>query len=222
MPAVEVVRGPSAGPRGRRGGGGVWVVAAALLVAGAGLGYAKVVRPTIVPKNFGVVQEGRVYRSGWLTPSATERVVRAHGVRTIVDLGGFDKDGAAERVAARTAAALGVERRVFRLEGDGTGNPNAYVEALRIMADPAKQPVLVHCSAGSERTGLCVMLYRELVLGEPREGLWDQTFEHGHDPARNTKLRPYLEEWGGKIAEAYRSGGSVAGRGRAEIESRAE
>jgi protein tyrosine phosphatase (PTP) superfamily phosphohydrolase (DUF442 family) len=199
-----------------------WVILLVILGCGGGLGYAKLVRPNIVPKNFGVVDEGKLYRSGELTPAATERVVADHHVRTIIDLGGYDHDPVGERLAERTAEALGVERRVFRLQGDGTGNPNAYVEALRIITDPAKQPVLVHCSAGSQRTGACVLLYREIVQGKPFEGQMGEAYEHGHDPASNPKLRPYLEQWHVKIGEAFRSETLIDGEPKAEIVSPAK
>jgi protein tyrosine/serine phosphatase len=164
------------------------------------------------PKNFGIVAEGKLYRSGWLTPAATHRVVRKHGIRTIVDLGGFDKRPEDNRAAALTAQALGVERFEFRLQGDGTGDPNIYVEALRIITDPSKHPVLVHCSAGSERTGACIMLYRELVEGREREGpsanpdVMRDTRRFGHDPDDNRAMRPYLDQYEAAIFESYRTG----------------
>lgn len=40
--------------------------------------------------------------------------------------------------------------------------------ALRILADPGRTPVLVHCAAGKDRTGLLVALLLE-ALGVPRE-----------------------------------------------------
>jgi len=192
---------------------------AVVVVALGSLGYTEFVRPNTHPKNFGVVEEGKLYRSGELTPAATEKVVREHHVRTIVDLGAYVADPVAERVASRTAAALGLERHVFRLEGDGTGNPNAYVEALRIIQDPAKQPVLVHCSAGSQRTGACVLLYREIVQGKAIDTQWEEAYSHGHDPARNPKLKPYLEQWHAKIGEAVRNGKLIEGEPAAEVKS---
>ncbi len=201
----------------------VWaLIVGAIAFGGGALVYSKVVRPNIVPKNFGVVEEGLLYRSGELTPSATERVVSERHIRTIVDLGGYSDDAVGERVAQRTAEALGVERRVFRLEGDGTGNPNAYVEALRIITDPARQPVLVHCSAGSQRTSACVLLYREIVQGKPIAGQMNEAYEHGHDPAKNTRMKPYLEQWHAKIGEAFKAGTLIEGQPKAEIVSPAK
>jgi tyrosine-protein phosphatase SIW14 len=199
-----------------------WLLAGLLALGGIGsLAYAKLVRPNIVPKNFGVVDEGKLYRSGELTPSATKLVVDQNHIRTIVDLGAYDIDPAGERVAERTAKSLGVERRVFRLNGDGTGNPNAYVEALRIITDPAKQPVLVHCSAGSERTGTCVILYREIVQSAKWNSpeLLEEARRFKHDPARNPRMAPYLEEWGRQIESAFKSGAAIEGQPKAEITS---
>jgi protein tyrosine/serine phosphatase len=189
----------------------VWLVTL-LLLAATGLGYRYAVRDNVFPRNFGVVEPGVLYRSAALTPSSTRRVVDQYHIRTIIDLGAYAPDSPADAVAARTAAAVGVRRHVFRLEGDGTGNPNAYVAALRIIVDPANQPVLVHCSSGAQRTGACVMLYRTIVQGQNLLGkIYEESFRYGHDPHRNTRLAPYLLDYKDKIAQAFRTGSIVAG-----------
>ena len=109
-------------------------------------------------------------------------------------------------VAAETAAALGMERYVFRMEGDGTGNPNAYVQALRVITDPTKQPVLVHCAAGAQRTSGCVILYRNLIEGVDFDRAYEESKGHRHDPAKNPRLRPFLKTWVEQINRAYRAG----------------
>ena len=199
------------------------------LLAGAAIAlaivaYVQLIHPNIFPRNFGVVEEGSIYRAGRLTPGAVHRLVEQHGIKTIVDLGAYDKDLTGERIAERTAKSLGIERRVFRLEGDGRGNPNAYVEALRIIADPAKQPVLVQCSAGSQRTSTCIILYRTIVQGKSREEVMTDAYLHGHDPKDNPHLAPYLDEWAPKIEAAYKAGQGVLieGRDKAEIVSPAK
>lgn len=162
--------------------------------------------PNLYPKNFGVVDEGAVYRAGRLTPEAIRKVDEEHGVRTIVDLGAHHPGSAGERREALTAQALGVERHVYRLFGDGQGDPNQYVRALRIMMDPEAQPVLVHCAAGSERTGVAVALYRMLAENATFESAMDETRDYRHDPADNPHVREMLETWRGPIAEALQNG----------------
>jgi protein tyrosine/serine phosphatase len=198
-------------------------VLAGVLAAVVGVsawGYFGWVRPNVVPENFGVVEAGKLYRAAALTPGATKRVHDEHGIKTIVDLGGYDKDPTGERIAQRTAEALGIERYVFELEGDGTGNPNAYVAALRVITDPSKQPVLVHCSAGAQRTSGCVMLYKDVVLGQPLDASYPEAAEYRHDPARNPRLLPFVKEHEREIVEAYKAGTQIEAYPKLELRPR--
>lgn len=185
---------------------------AAAVVAGAGLLWAEGVWPHIAPKNFGVAHvEGqrRVYRSGELTVAATAKVVRKYGIRTIVDLGTHEPDSPEERIAQKTAEALGLTRYRFDLEGDGTGDPNDYVAALRILTDPAAQPVLVHCGAGAERTGCAIALYRQLEQGWDEDLAYSETKKYRHSSERNPRLRHVMDFYGDAIIEAVVEGGEV-------------
>lgn len=192
-------------PRPRRAATlAAWALGGVLAATGLGLGYDAYIKDNVFPRNFGVVEPGEIYRSGRLTPAATEAVVKAHGIRTIVDLGAYDKDPVAERIAQRTAKALGVTRHVFRLQGDGTGDPTMYVAALRLMADPANRPILVHCSAGSERTSACVMMYRAAFQDRPFDDTFAEALAHKHDPDDNPEMRGYLTQYGPRIIAAVK------------------
>lgn len=188
----------------------LWVVVGAVVGALAAFGvWDRLVKPHVIAKRFGVVTEDRIYRSGKLTASTMEAVVREHEIRTIVDLGAWVHDPRGERLEAQTARVLGVERHVFDLIGDSTGDPNDYVEALRLMTDPANQPVLVHCGAGTERTGALVFLYRTIVEGKAEQEALAEARRAGHDPRRNPRLNETLERWKAQIARAYREGGRI-------------
>ena len=117
----------------------------------------------IVPRNFGTVVDGSIYRSGRLTPQTLEKVVEAHGIKTVIDFGGYHAGSDVEAAIFATDERLGLERTQLPMIGDATGDPNHYAQALRMMADPANHPMLVHCAAGSERTGACIALYRVIV-----------------------------------------------------------
>jgi protein tyrosine/serine phosphatase len=198
-------------------------LAVVVVLAGTG-GLVAAQWRDILPKRFGVVAEGKVYRSGELTPKAMRTIVERHKIKTIIDLGA-DEPGTPDDVRAqRTADALGVTRFVFRdmssgagtnglannvLIGDATGNPNAYVQALRIMTDPARQPVLVHCGAGTQRTGCVVILYRHIIEGVPTEAAFPEAARFDHDPVKNPKLTGMLERWGKPIEDALKNGGQV-------------
>lgn len=199
-----------AAPARRRRWFGFVVISLLAVVAGLIL-WKAAIAPNLFPHNFGVVEAGRIYRSGRLTPSALERVHRRYGIKTVIDFGGYEPGSDHERREQRTARALGIKRYVLRLEGDGTGNPNQYVEALRLMSEPANQPVLVHCSAGTQRTGCAVILFRHIVQDRLVMDAFREAQRYDHDWGDNPALLGMVAEYGDEIARAYRDGGWIPG-----------
>jgi len=187
----------------------LWLALAALAVFCAVGVWKRAIRPHVFPKNFGVVEAGQIYRSGELSPEAMRRVVADHGIKTVIDFGAHEAGSPSEMRERRVCDVLGVERYQMRLEGDSQGNANYYVQALRLMNDPAKRPILVHCAAGSERTGCAVILYRHVVQGKPIDDVYHEAYEHRHSDDRNPKLRWMLDTWAAKVGAAYRDGGLI-------------
>lgn len=178
-------------------------------VAIAGLGiwaWDELIKPSVMIKRFGVVTEGKVYRSGELTPSALAKVVREHGIRTEVDLGTFRDDPAGETRMAKAATAAGITRYSFHLFGDATGDPNEYLQALQLINDPKNQPVLVHCGAGTHRTGCAIVLYRTIVEGQDFQAALREAEEFDYVPDKHLKVRQMLDQWREPIAKAFRNG----------------
>lgn len=177
--------------------------------------WKEIVRPNMFPKRFGVVTEGKVYRSGELTPAALAAVVKENNIKTIVDLGAFIEYPSAEERERQTADAIGVVRYQFALQGDATGNANYYLQALQIMNDPAQQPVLVHCGAGTHRTGCAIAMYRTIVEGVAPEVALEEATQFAYDPDKHTKFTEMFNTWQPRIAEALKNGESeLAGQER--------
>lgn len=114
-------------------------------------------------RNFHVVRDGVLYRSAQLSRAGLERVVRDHGVRTVVSLRDGSKDSDKEEQAYCEARGI----RFVRIpphgwEGvQGTAPIDAgFKTFLDTLADPARRPVLVHCYRGVHRTGQYVAAYR--------------------------------------------------------------
>jgi len=185
----------------------------AAIIAGAvvlgGFFVVKGVIPNLVPKNFDVVEPGKVYRSGELTSGAMERVLEDNSIVLVIDLGAHHTGLDGARREARTVEVLGVRRVLLPLFGDGTGDPNRYVEALRQMRG-AEGAVLVHCAAGAQRTGVAIALYRMIEDGWSMDEALAEAQKYGYDPADNPKLRAYLERWKGAIVESLNTGESIA------------
>lgn len=185
--------------------GRAWIVVAAIamFVGLSALFWEKQVRFDVLPKRLHTVVEDRIYRSGKLTPAAMRQVVENNDIRTVVDLGAWEPGTPEEALADAVAAELGVDRIVFDLEGDATGDPNAYLHTLRIMTDPDRQPVLVHCGAGTERTGCTVILYRHIIEGVDVDEAYAEAESVGHRQRRNPRLKAVLDRWLEPIVEAY-------------------
>jgi len=161
--------------------------------------------PNVWPKNFGVVEPGRVYRSGVLTTSAMKKVVEENDIELVIDLGAHHAGSKSERREEETVRVLGVDRVQLRLFGDGTGDPNEYVEALRLL-QASEGAALVHCAAGAQRTGVAVVLYRMIEDGWTMAEALAEAERYGHDPKDNRELRPYLERWAEPIMASLRTG----------------
>ncbi|MCG3127809.1 MAG: hypothetical protein CHACPFDD_02681 [Phycisphaerae bacterium] len=123
-------------------------------------------------RHFGVVDEGRLYRCGQPTPDELERLIREYGLRTVVSLRGSrdasdpDEWERGEReVCARHGATF------VTLPCNHRNPPTeAQVERfLELARTSERQPVLVHCRLGQQRTLLFCALYRVHIQGAPVE-----------------------------------------------------
>ncbi len=155
------------------------------------------------PKNFGVVQDGAIYRSGELEPGSLEWLADRKHIKSVIDLGAYDPGSEHERTMRELAGELGLNRYEFRMHGDAKGDPQDYARVLALLADPANQPAVVHCAAGAQRTGMAVLLYRTIVEGVPVGEAYQETLGFGHDPADNERFLTYLIENIDEIRAAY-------------------
>jgi tyrosine-protein phosphatase SIW14 len=182
-----------------------------MAVLALALTFKPAIRANVFPKNFGIVDEGRVYRAGQMSPASFQTILERHQIRTIIDFGSYERGSRGERRNQRIADTLGITRYRYDLDGYARGNPNAYAQALRMMTDPAFQPVLIHCGAGSERTSCAVILYNNLTRGTAFEEGLERAQDFKHRPHRNPHLREVVERYGQLIVESYRNGAPVPG-----------
>ena len=192
----------------------VSLLVVAALTAGAAVFAYRVVWPDIRPKRFAEVVPGKVYRSAEPSPAALEAMVKTHGIRTIIDLGVAPAGDVRDRRLQLSSQALGVTRFKFDLVGDSTGNPNEYVAALRLASDPARQPVLVHCATGSQRTSCAIGLFRAAFEGV--------SVDEAIAEAKRFDAKPKVDETMRSIAspvlQALREGGWIEGQAVPNVE----
>ena len=135
-------------------------------------------------RNFRIVEEGKVYRSGQMSPAGFERVCREYGIRTVIKLREASEkpaDIAADEAEEAYCQSHGivfhrvlpksweVEEGLLAVFGSSTATDPKLVPMWfnlrwfeQAMDDSLKtpQPVLIHCFAGIHRTGAMVAAYR--------------------------------------------------------------
>jgi protein tyrosine phosphatase (PTP) superfamily phosphohydrolase (DUF442 family) len=102
-------------------------------------------------------KRGILYRSGQLTASQLTEATRRYGIRTVVNLQMPGEEMAAERELTRE---LGVDFVNLPMPGDGFGEEWQFREILKIIDNPERRPVLVHCARGTCRNGAAVAMFR--------------------------------------------------------------
>lgn len=130
--------------------------------------------------NFHAVLPGEVYRCGQLTGPALGRLVREHGIRTVVNLRGCCPGAGWYRAEAEAAAALGVSLEDLNFSATRLPSPQSLRQLVELI-DRADSPILFHCQQGADRTGLAsalaVLLRTDATL---EQGVGNLGFATGH------------------------------------------
>ncbi|HXG93509.1 MAG TPA: dual specificity protein phosphatase family protein [Blastocatellia bacterium] len=143
-----------------------FVAAFSLVAASAASGNQPTDLSSIHIKNFGRVNEN--YYRGAQPEKRDYAALASLGVKTVVDV---HRRGPKDEQQLAEAAGM----RFFRipLDENDAPTPEQVAEFLKIVNDPANQPVFVHCAGGRHRTGALTAAYRMTHDG------WsaDQAFE---------------------------------------------
>jgi tyrosine-protein phosphatase SIW14 len=118
-------------------------------------------------RNFRVVQEGVLYRSGQLSLDGLRRVIHDYHIKTVISLREAPVPGQPPPDLAEEEYCRLQELNYHRIPprrwwaADGSVPGEAGVRKfLAIVQDPANHPVLIHCFAGCHRTGVHCAVYR--------------------------------------------------------------
>jgi protein tyrosine phosphatase (PTP) superfamily phosphohydrolase (DUF442 family) len=182
-------------PKAKKNYRPLFIGAAFLLALVAFLSYIGV-----LGGNVRVVDAGRFYRSAQLTGNgydavsarlagnSLDAVVKRYGIHTVISLrNGSDKDRFYREEKA-VCAKEGVDHVDVPFSALHLPPPETLSQLLATL-DHARYPVIVHCQAGSDRTGLAstlyVHLYRHVPLNEAQAE--ELTWHYGHFPVQKTR-----------------------------------
>jgi protein tyrosine/serine phosphatase len=132
--------------------------------------------------NFHKVSDS-LYRSAQPTAEGF-RSLKALGVTTVVNLRSFSSDR--KKIGTTGLAYEHIYMKAWHPEHE------EIVRFLQIVGDPRRQPVLVHCQHGSDRTGTMVAAYRIVVEGWSKE---DAVAEMTSEPFGFHRVWRNLPKW---------------------------
>jgi hypothetical protein len=130
--------------------------------------------------NVHAVVPGRVYRCSQPSPAGLERLIRAYGVRTVINLRGGCNPFPWYLDESRVIARLDADQEDVCFSA-GRLPPVLEVRRLVKTLDRCRYPILFHCQRGADRTGLTaaivLLLQTDASLAQAR---WQLGLRYGH------------------------------------------
>ncbi len=171
-----------------------------LIVAGicAGLWYGgPKYKYEMFPKRLGEVVPGLLFRSGDLRPGIVHRALEQNNIEAVIKLSQHLPETRPHHKAEEEAClALGADLYNIPMGGSGKAPPYRYVKTVKLLHEhvQAGKPILVHCAAGTNRTGGVIAVYRMLVEGWTPEDTFTEMRRYNFSTNENHDLLPYLDE----------------------------
>lgn len=110
-------------------------------------------------RNFHEVVPGALYRSGQMPRAELAAIIREHGIRSVIDLrlqdDAADSSGMTESAAVEREGATYIHIPLTSTSAD----QRKQLEALSAAFRSAPEPVLIHCSDGTHRTGVASAIW---------------------------------------------------------------
>lgn len=171
----------------------------------------------IVPKRWGIVEQDMVYRSGRISPHLIRSALQKHGIKVIVDLTAPEPDSSSWRAEQEAIKGMGISAYNFPLSGDGTGSITNYARAIAAIEQAKKEnkPVLVHCAAGTQRTGGVAASYRLLINKQPPATAYAELTRYNWKPRKDKVLLEYLNAHMSELAAILQDIGVIRREKRA-------
>ncbi|OYR19836.1 tyrosine-protein phosphatase [Brucella thiophenivorans] len=130
--------------------------------------------------NVHTIIDREAYRSNQPDPLRIAQLQSLYGIRTIINLRGAEPGSKWYDDEVATSNVLGIQHADYEMSSSRQLT-SEQTRALIALMQKAEKPILIHCKAGSDRTGLAAALYVAAVAkrGERRaEG--QMSISYGH------------------------------------------
>jgi protein tyrosine phosphatase (PTP) superfamily phosphohydrolase (DUF442 family) len=136
--------------------------------------------------NFHEVEKGVIYRSSWLGADGLEKAIARYGVKSVLNLCGAQPGDAWYDGETKVARQHGIVFRSLALSANTELDVKQVADLVEALRD-APKPLLIHCRAGSDRTGLACAIYVASHGGSYRDAREQLSLYYGHFPYFGSK-----------------------------------
>jgi len=171
------------------------LILALLLVTTAAGVTVKYTRYYFIPRRFAVVEPGRLYRAGFCEPGPLTRIIRENQIKTILVLLNDEPDSPDQQNEAAVARREGIRMIRIGMPGHGCANFDLLDRAADIVANENTHPLLVHCYAGTCRTGAVYAAWRMKYCGWTYDQAMEESRKYALSPRGNAELFAHLKRY---------------------------
>ncbi|WP_226893392.1 dual specificity protein phosphatase family protein [Nisaea sediminum] len=130
--------------------------------------------------NFHPVIVGEIYRSAQPAAGDIASYQSAYGIQTIVNLRGTGGNSAWYETEIAEARKLGIAHIDFPMSASEDLSQDEAADLVKLLA-AAEKPILIHCKAGADRSGLVAALYLAAIAHRDEESAESQiSLRYGH------------------------------------------
>jgi len=146
--------------------------------------------------NFHAITPGEAYRSAELDRDELEYYIAKYHIKSILNLRGQKPSAPHYREEIKVCQKLSVAHYDLRLPADRKP-ANHKIDQLIALLKTAPRPVLIHCKAGADRTGLAAALWKVIIDKEPKACAKKQlSIRFGHIPfGPTTNMDKFFAQW---------------------------
>ncbi|HAM52026.1 MAG TPA: protein tyrosine phosphatase [Nitrospiraceae bacterium] len=146
--------------------------------------------------NFHEITKGEAYRSAQLDRDQFEYYIDKYHIKSILNLRG--QNSGEEWYQEELKVAVNRHLVHYDIPLSATSEPSSEdVQKLLAIFREAPRPVLIHCKAGADRSGLVGAMWKVVVDKEPKSEASKQLFIlYGHLPIGETSaMDRFFERW---------------------------
>jgi protein tyrosine phosphatase (PTP) superfamily phosphohydrolase (DUF442 family) len=146
--------------------------------------------------NFHVITPGEAYRSAQLDSDELQHYIRKYNIKSIINLRGKRTGRSWYQEELQVSKQFNCRHYDLSIPPDKSPSPEQVNKLLHLF-ETAPRPVLLHCKAGADRSGLAAALWKTVVDGAPKKLAGKQlSLRFGHFPIGPTSaLDDFFIKW---------------------------